>query len=75
MDNSKHQDNTEKTSDKRNYVVGRNKMKWNQGTRSGQGTRKRRQSILERKWDHLYGQKNLCTKQSETMEKYFIRKP
>ena len=42
MDNSKHQDNTEKTSDKRNYVVGRNKMKWNQGTRSGQGTRKRR---------------------------------
>jgi len=49
-----------KSSGRRNHFIKRDMMKWNERIRSDQGTRKRRWSILGRRWNCLCGWKNLC---------------
>ena len=60
IDYSKGDDNTEKSSGGKDYTNRRNTKKWYQRIRSDKGTRERRQSILERKWDCICEQKDLC---------------
>ena len=50
-----------KSSGRRNYFTGENMMKQHQRTRDSQRIGKGRQSILRRKQNHLYRQKDLYT--------------
>ena len=53
--NSRDRDDTRKPSGKRNHYIGRNITKWDKRTRSIQGTRKGRQTIIGRGWNYLCG--------------------
>jgi len=60
--NSRDRDNTGKLSDRRNYYIGRNTMKWDKRTGSTKRIGKGRWTIIGRKWNCLYGRKNLYIK-------------
>ena len=50
---SENKDDTKKLSGKRNHTIGKNMIEWGKRTRSIQGIRKERQTIMERRWNHL----------------------
>ena len=47
---------------------------WNERTRSTQGIGKGRQTSMERRWNCLYGWKNLHTKQLEDQREDILEK-
>ena len=53
--NSRDRDDTRKPSGKRDHYIGRNMMKQDKRTRSIQGTRKGRWTIIGRGQNHLCG--------------------